>query len=132
MKLVKEHINFERGLDPKEAMSIGDVTKRNLDKIYRSMCQIANEFEVNPSQVLRDDEAALSAFNYKGFVYVFGLNPNSDTISEWDFSISYEKLADDQTRNKRLEYEQQEFDSFDEAKDALREWLYYREQANEI
>ena len=25
MKLVKEHINFERGLDPKDAMNIGDI-----------------------------------------------------------------------------------------------------------
>jgi hypothetical protein len=29
MKLVKEHINFERGLDPREAMNIG---KHSIDK----------------------------------------------------------------------------------------------------
>mgnify|MGYP001619173958 CR=1 FL=1 len=31
MKLIKEHINFERGLDPKEAMSIGEYSSRNFN-----------------------------------------------------------------------------------------------------
>ena len=28
MKLVKEHINFERGLDPRDAMRTGDIIER--------------------------------------------------------------------------------------------------------
>ena len=28
MKLIKEHINFERGLEPKDAMRTGDIIQR--------------------------------------------------------------------------------------------------------
>ena len=135
---VSESINFERGLDPKVAMNTGDLVKRNLDNVYRSMCNIAAEFGVSKDKVIRDDQAYLSAFNFKGFAYVLGYNPkgnsefdpNTMTSAEFEYSISYEELPDDKTRNKRLEYEQEEYDTFDEAKEALREWLYNREQEN--
>jgi hypothetical protein len=36
MKIVKEHINFERGLDPKEAMEIGRLKEIIIEKITKS------------------------------------------------------------------------------------------------
>lgn len=44
MKLVKEHINFTRGLDPKDAMSIGDMYERIKHQIKSAIIPIAKEF----------------------------------------------------------------------------------------
>jgi hypothetical protein len=37
MKLIKEHINFERGQDPLDAMNLGNVTKRNIQKLLQEL-----------------------------------------------------------------------------------------------
>ena len=41
MKLVKEHINFERGLDPKDAMGTGDIHHREMKNM---MSDLAKEY----------------------------------------------------------------------------------------
>ena len=41
MKLVREHINFQRGLDPKDAMQTGDVEGRRREKIKEELRRAA-------------------------------------------------------------------------------------------
>ena len=44
MKLVKEHINFERGLDPKEAMGIGNI---KITKYVKILSDFMNDFKAD-------------------------------------------------------------------------------------
>ena len=56
MKLIKEHINFERGLDPKEAMGTGDPIARMKDKISQFLI----------SQKYTPEEIEISFLNKEG------------------------------------------------------------------
>lgn len=44
MKLVKEHISFERGIDPKDAMATGDPIGRTCTKLQNSMIELAEKY----------------------------------------------------------------------------------------
>jgi hypothetical protein len=42
LKLVKEHINFQRGLNPKDAMGIGDIKEREIQRVRKIMRHYMN------------------------------------------------------------------------------------------
>lgn len=44
MQLVKEHINFERGLDPRDAMDIGDKNYREMLKMKKLLNVLVDKF----------------------------------------------------------------------------------------
>ena len=80
--IVKEHINFERGLDPKDAMSIGDKHIRKINKIceliYNSGIE-ADEVSPNAVQYVCDE------FNYPEFsnLTTEEIVEISDKYDEW-------------------------------------------------
>ncbi len=124
MKLVKEHINFERGLDPKVAMDTGDVFERKLDKIYREMCALASEFDISLEHVIKDKQGAFTEFEYKGYTYILGANENWDDETEWEaeweYSVSRRKARVSVDDN---EYQFDDIESIEEGINEIRKWL---------
>ena len=43
MKLVKESLNFERGLDPRDAMQIGLIKERKMKAAYKKMKKVCHQ-----------------------------------------------------------------------------------------
>jgi len=52
MKIVREHIEFERGLEPMDAMSLGDVEGRKIQKVLRQSTPI----EIYDNEIIDDDQ----------------------------------------------------------------------------
>ena len=111
MKLVKEHINFERGLDPKDAMQTGDWKQRSITKAVK---ELAKEYKVDFTINNDDPEYFYVVLEYKGNYYSIGLNPTT----ELNFEAQY-------TDGKKTHSEEREFDTIEEAKEQLKDWLDY-------
>jgi hypothetical protein len=88
MNIVKEHINFERGLNPKDSMQIGDIEWRRTQKIKDAILQIMqdimqmyngqnleiiNNLEKSPSHESKKHHYKVSFYynSFKVFIEVF-------------------------------------------------------------
>ena len=70
MKLVKEHINFKRGIDPKDAMQIGDVLFRRREIIKKELREavkiLVHALKVKKDSVKEDFDGAQTNIEFKG------------------------------------------------------------------
>lgn len=73
MKLVKEHINFERGLDPKDAMQTGDVLFRKREKIKEELRKaveiLVYDLQISPMSVSENFDGESTEIEFKGLMY---------------------------------------------------------------
>ena len=90
---IKESVNFERGLDPKDAMNIGDVEGRKkeeeyvqaLDNSYRLTGRYIDPKEFITSQNWHGDEVRLVGINSDRTLFGYNYYDNWDwQYSSWD------------------------------------------------
>ena len=79
MKLVKEHINFERSLDPKDAMQTGNVEKREIERALQTFVDEYGGWK-EVKQYMDGDVI--------GKLYIYN---NSNVKEMYDFAIMYTK-----------------------------------------
>ena len=84
MKLVKEHINFERGLDPKKSMGTGKYAEQNL--VEKLLKQLKADFQLDKN----DDR-------YLGFINVY-----EDGFMDQDSKDAFKIFVDTWPKYKEL------------------------------
>ena len=76
MKIVKENIEFERGLEPKDAMSLGDVEGRKFQKVLRQSTPIEIYENDLPGRKTIEDVSYMMKIVRENIEFERGLNPN--------------------------------------------------------
>jgi hypothetical protein len=106
MKLVREHISkFERGLDPKDAMQIGDVVKRKLEKIQLELLKAARilvyDLNLDPktieSKISYNNVEVTFDNSLKGIFFIGYDNELSDLNNKYYAGFEYDKANGDAT-----------------------------------
>ena len=94
MNLVKEHINFERGLDPKDAMQLGNFHERQIQKTLQDL---AEEYvgTVSKIKTYKNGNIVGTLFiNNFRFIMKYQAKENRDFDENFEYRVSIDKLND--------------------------------------
>lgn len=114
MNIVKEHINFQRGLDPKDAMNIGDVQGRKIEKAYREIVKAVKE-------LAKENKIEHTEWPYETTI---GLGFTLDGVSYFiDYDIDTEQFGAG-AENPAAIIDYKHFLTVRECMEKLRNWIY--------
>ena len=128
-KKVYENINFERGMEPKEALGLGQV---KIKKIKDAISSLASEYNKKPELYNKDPKNFSMGFEYKDQVFFIELNPTYE--GEFVAGVQDQNIASDDREGvntieeaiswleNRIEYTEENWDPSGECP-TCGEWL---------
>jgi len=70
--------NFERGLNPMDAMNIGSIERRKLNEIFEVIKELAAKYNGTDAILDKEKQFATFTINIKGFNYQYFIGLNID------------------------------------------------------